>query len=65
MTTEPNPQAEYTDDALAEMAEGLKAEADRLFRLARGAHEELTRRVVDKGATKLDEAAIGALACSD
>ena len=40
MTTE-NTLSEYDDDALAEMAGGFKAEADRLFRLARGAHEEL------------------------
>ena len=46
--------AEYDDDTLAEMADALGREADRLFRLARGAHEELRARLIERGATKLD-----------
>jgi hypothetical protein len=53
MTTE-NTLNEYDDDTLAEMADGFRAEADRLSRLARGALEELRARLVDRGATKLD-----------
>jgi len=52
--TAPDALEEYDDDALAEMADGFRAEADRLSRLARGAHEELRQRMVERGATKLD-----------
>ena len=52
--TAPDTLEEYSDDALAEMADSFGREADRLFRLARGAHEELRQRLVDRGATKFD-----------
>lgn len=45
---------EFSDDTLAEMSDGYAREADRLFRLARGAHAELTARMVERDATKLD-----------
>jgi len=53
MTTDTSLE-EYDDDTLAEMADGFRAEADRLSRLARGAFEELRQRVIGRGATKLD-----------
>ena len=49
-----NTLSEYSDDVLAEMADSLRTEADRLSRLARGALEELRQRMIDGGATKLD-----------
>lgn len=50
----PDALAEYSDDTLAEMSDSLSREAEHLFRLARGAHEELRARLVERGATKLD-----------
>lgn len=50
----PTAAEEINDDALATMAEAWAAEADRLFRLARGARAELLQRLVDRGAKVLD-----------
>jgi len=44
----------YSDDTLAELAESYAAQADHLFRLARGAREDLLRRLVSRGAKVLD-----------
>ena len=46
--------AEYSDDTLATMAEDFAKEAERLGRLARGAHAELLARMLEREATKLD-----------
>ena len=46
--------AEYSDDTLATMAEDFAKEAERLGRLARGAHQELLVRMLQREATKLD-----------
>ena len=46
--------AGMSDDALAEMWHDLSEEAERLGRLAWGAHHELYRRLVDRGATALE-----------
>lgn len=60
MTSEPqkeeavNALAEYDDDTLAEMWDSLAKEADRLFRLSRGAHDELQTRMRERGGRKLD-----------
>jgi len=45
--------AEFNDDALATMADDFNKEADRLFRLARGAHAELQARMRDRHAKVL------------
>ena len=42
------------DDALAETAQDMKVEGERLLRLAGMAQHELRRRMVDRGATVLD-----------
>ena len=46
--------AEYSDDTLATMADELAKEAERLGRLARGAHQELLVRMLEREATRLD-----------
>ena len=46
--------AEYSDDTLATMADELAKEAERLGRLARGAHQELLVRMLEREASKLD-----------
>jgi len=46
--------AEYSDDALAELADEFAKEAERLGRWARGAHQELLARMLEREATKLD-----------
>ena len=50
----PDTLAEYDDDTLAEMADKFAEEAERLGRLARGAHAELQQRMRDRGGTKLE-----------
>ena len=44
----------YTDDALAEIAESMKAEGRRLLQMADGARFELEQRLIDRGATVLE-----------
>ena len=46
--------AEYSDDTLATMADELAKEAERLGRLARGAHQELLARMLEREASILD-----------
>lgn len=46
--------ADMSDDALAEMWHGFILEAERLGALARGAHQELERRMLDRGASTLE-----------
>ena len=46
--------SEYTDDTLATMADDFAREAERLGRLAHGAHAELEQRMRDRGATHLE-----------
>ena len=50
----PDTLSEYDDDVLAEMSDNLWREADRLFRLARDAYEELRARLLERGGTILD-----------
>ena len=45
---------EYTDDALAEIAESMRAEGRRLTQMADGARFELERRLIERGATVLE-----------
>ena len=45
---------EYTDDALAEIAESMRAEGRRLTQMADGARFELERRLIERGATLLE-----------
>ena len=45
---------EYSDDALAEIAESMKAEVRRLTQMADGAKFELERRLIERGATVLE-----------
>ena len=45
---------EYSDDALAEIAESMKAEGRRLTQMADGAKFELERRLIERGATVLE-----------
>jgi len=45
---------EYTDDALAEIAESMRAEGRRLTQMADGARFELERRLLDRSATLLE-----------
>ena len=59
---EPNPPPEpdaptldeYSDDALAEIAESMRAEGRRLTQMADGARFELERRLIDRGATIME-----------
>jgi hypothetical protein len=51
-----NPELmEYSDDALAEMAVGMKAEGQKLLEMAGKAEWELVNRMEARGATHLDE----------
>ena len=45
---------EYSDDALAEIAESMKAEGRRLTQMADGAKFELERQLIERGATVLE-----------
>jgi hypothetical protein len=45
---------EYSDDALAEIAESMKAEGRRLTQMADGARFELERRLIERSATVLE-----------
>jgi hypothetical protein len=51
-----DPLGEFDDDALAEMSDSFAKEAERLGRLARGAHAELRARMLEREATILDTA---------
>ena len=46
--------ADMNDDALAETAQDIREEGKRLLRMAGMAEHELTRRMVERGATVLD-----------
>lgn len=46
--------SEMSDDTLATLSDEYAREAERLGRLARGAHAELQQRMRDRGATVLD-----------
>ena len=51
---EVKPVEQYSDDALAEMAEEFAKKAEHLGRMARGAHAELLARMLERKGTKLD-----------